>query len=70
MPRFPGVNHQAVRAFEKADFIVVRQSGHVVLRKDEIILIIPRGNPIKPYTMGDLIRASGLTVDEFKALLN
>ena len=32
-------------------------------------LVIPRGNPIKPHTMGSLIQAAGMTVEEFKMLL-
>lgn len=33
------------------------------------ILVIPRANPIKPNTMGSIIQAAGLTVEEFKDLL-
>jgi hypothetical protein len=58
-----------VRAFEKAGYAVVRQSGHIVMKRGESILVIPRQNPIKPYTMGELVRASGMTTDEFKDLL-
>ncbi len=32
-------------------------------------IIIPRNNPINPYTMGGLIRDAGLTIEQFKALL-
>jgi predicted RNA binding protein YcfA (HicA-like mRNA interferase family) len=70
LPRIPGINHQAaIRAFEKAGFKIVRQSGHVVMRKDQTILVIPRGDPIKPYTMGDLVKVAGLSVEEFKKFL-
>lgn len=70
MPRVPGVNHErAIRAFQKVGFEVVRQSGHVVMRREETILVVPRQNPIKPFTMGELVRTAGLTVDQFLELL-
>ena len=70
MPSLPGVNHlSAIRAFEKAGYSILRQSGHVVMSQGQSILVIPRQNPIKPHTMGALIKASGMTVDEFRALL-
>jgi len=70
VPSLPGINHQAaVRAFEKAGYVVVRQSGHIIMRKGQTILVIPRHNPIKPHTMGALVVASGLTIDGFRALL-
>lgn len=33
------------------------------------IVTIPRGNPVNAYTMGGIIRAAGLTIDEFRRLL-
>ena len=71
MPKLPGVNHlDAVRAFRKAGFTVVRQSKHIVMSDGgSHILTIPRHNPINAFTMGGLIHASGLTIDEFRALL-
>ena len=69
MPKVPGVNHlQAVKAFEKAGFVVVRQSGHIVMRREQSLLVIPRHNPIKPIVMGELIKSAGLSVEEFKRL--
>ncbi len=72
MPKLPGVNHlQAVKVFEKAGFIVARQSSHIVMKRarDQRILTIPRHNPINAITMGGLIRDAGLTIDEFRKLL-
>jgi len=70
LPRVPGINHKrAVRAFQKVGFVVARQSGHIVMRRDQTILVIPRHNPIKPLVMGELIKTAGLTIDEFKELL-
>lgn len=58
-----------MKAFTKAGYEVTRQSGHIVMRKGESILIIPRNNPIKPHTMGSLITAAGLSIEGFKRLL-
>ena len=39
------------------------------MRKGQAILVIPRQNPIKPFTMGEIVNAAGLTPDEFNKLL-
>ena len=42
MPKIPGVNHlDAIRAFEKAGFRIVRQGKHVVMSNDSRIITIP-----------------------------
>ncbi|MEN0109795.1 MAG: type II toxin-antitoxin system HicA family toxin [Planctomycetota bacterium] len=70
MPKLPGVNHRdAIRALEKADFIVAREGKHTVMTDGERILTIPRHNPINAFTMGAIIRDAGLTIDEFRKLL-
>lgn len=70
MPKLPGINHEAaIRAFGKVGFVIVRQSGHVIMRRDDCLLVIPRQNPIKAFTMGGLVKAAGLTVEEFLNLL-
>jgi len=70
MPSIPGVNHlQAVRAFGKAGFRIIRQSKHIIMTDGIHILAIPRSNPINAYTMGTIVRGSGLTPDEFRKLL-
>ena len=70
MPKLPGIPHlQAVRAFEKAGFRVVRESRHVVMSNGQRILTIPRANPVNAFTMGGIVRDAGLTVEEFKKLL-
>lgn len=66
----PGVNHQdAIRAFGKAGFQVLRQGKHVVMTDGNRRLIIPRHNPLKAFTLGIIVRDAGLTADEFRALL-
>ena len=63
MPSLPGINHQrAIKAFEKAEFQIVRQVKHITMTDAENILTIARANPINAYT-------SGLTIEEFKKLL-
>ena len=70
MPKLAGINHQqAIRAFEKAGFRVVREGEYISLTNGERIIIIPRANPINAYTMGGIIKVAGLTIEEFKKLL-
>lgn len=71
MPKLPGIQHRrAVKAFKKAGFIIAREGkAHIVMRREHIIVTIPRNNPINAYTLGGIIRDAGLTVEEFKNLL-
>ena len=70
MPKLPDISHlNAVRAFEKAGFKVVRQGKHIVMSDGRRILTIPRHNPVNAYTMGGLVRDAGLSIEEFKKLL-
>jgi hypothetical protein len=58
-----------VRAFERAGFRVVRQAKHIVMSDGLRFLTIPRHNPVNAFTMGGIVRDSGLSVDQFKKLL-
>ena len=70
MPRIPGVNHlRAVRALEKVGFQVERQSKHIIMSNGQRTLVVPRQNPIAPYTLGDIVVKAGLTVEQFRELL-
>lgn len=70
MPKIPGVNHlEAVRAFEKAGFAIVRQGKHIVMSNGARILTIPRHNPVNAFTLGGIARDAGLTVEQFRELL-
>ena len=70
MPKLPGINHlQAVKALEKAGFIIVRQGKHIVMSDGVIILTIPRHNPVNAITMGGIVRDARLTIEEFRELL-
>ena len=66
MPKIPGVNHlDAVRAFEKAGFVVVRQGKHIVMSNGSRIVTIPRHNPVNGFTLGGIVRDAGLSVEQF-----
>ena len=70
MPRIAGVNHlDAVRALERAGFVVVRQGKHIVMSDGTRQVTLPRHNPIKAFTMGGIVQDAGLTVEEFRKLL-
>ena len=70
MPKLAGINHlNAVKALEKAGFYVARQGKHIVMTNGARIVTIPRHNPVNSFTMGGIIRDSGLTIEEFKKLL-
>lgn len=73
MPKLPVVSGaEAVKAFERAGWYVDRQSGsHVVMLKAGEIasLSIPQHRELAPGTLRSLIRAAGMTVDGFVALL-
>ena len=70
MPKIPGVNHlHAVRALEKVGFRILRQGKHIVMSDGVRVLTVPRNNPVNAVTMGVIVRAAGLSVDEFRRLL-
>ena len=71
MASIPNVRaRDAIRAFEKHGFAVVRQKGsHVIMKRPgwPFNLSIPdhRGKSLPMGTLSSLIDASGLTVEEF-----
>jgi predicted RNA binding protein YcfA (HicA-like mRNA interferase family) len=70
MPKLPGISQRdAVRVLERIGFRIVRQSGHIIMAKDRIRLIIPRHNPINALTMGSIAKAAGLTPEQFRQML-
>jgi predicted RNA binding protein YcfA (HicA-like mRNA interferase family) len=61
---------EVVKALAKAGFRVVRQKGsHLILLKDERIVPVPRHEQIKKGLLLAIIEESGLTKEEFRALL-
>jgi predicted RNA binding protein YcfA (HicA-like mRNA interferase family) len=70
VPKLPGVNHlDAVRALEKAGFRILRQGKHIIMTDGTRKLVIPRHNPVNAITMGGIVRAAGLTEQDFRKLL-
>ena len=70
MPKIPGIPHlRAVRALEKAGFVVARGGKHIVMTDGVRILTIPRHDPVDAYTMGGIVRDAGLTPQAFRDLL-
>jgi predicted RNA binding protein YcfA (HicA-like mRNA interferase family) len=71
LPRISG--RDVVKAFEKIGYEVDRQRGsHIILRNAEPPyrrLTVPDHDEIAKGTLRGLIRQSGLSVEEFKALL-
>jgi predicted RNA binding protein YcfA (HicA-like mRNA interferase family) len=69
MPRLPVISGaEAVKAFERAGWRVDRQRGsHVVLLKAGglVSLSVPQHRELAPGTLRALIRASGMSVDQF-----
>lgn len=70
MPTLPGVPHQrAVRALQKAGFVVIRQGKHTILSNGVRTVQVPRHDPVNAYTMVRIVHDAGLTIDEFKQLM-
>lgn len=75
MGRLPVVSGQeAVRAFKKIGYELSHQTGsHMILRMTEPPhrrLSVPNHKELAKGTLRGLIRESGLTLDEFSALLD
>jgi predicted RNA binding protein YcfA (HicA-like mRNA interferase family) len=73
MAKLPVVSGaEAVKAFQRAGWQVDRQRGsHVVLLRTGSIasLSVPQHPELAPGTLRALIRAAGMSVEEFVALL-
>ena len=70
MPKLPGVNHlRAVKAFQKAGFMIDRQGKHIFMSKGAVKIVVPRNNPIDAYTMAAIVRDAGFAIEDFKELL-
>ncbi len=73
MPALPVLSgRKAVRAFEKLGWQVARQRGsHIILIREgeNVTLSIPNHKEVAKGTLRSLIRAAGITVDEFGRLL-
>ena len=74
-PKLPVASgRQAIRAFERIGYRVVRQRGSHIRLRDEtnpnhLPLTVPDHKTIKPGLLRKLLRDADLTIDEFVALL-
>ena len=72
MSSLPSISgREAVRAFEKAGFVIRRQRGSNIMmsRPGSPTISVPNHRTIKAGTLLGLIKQAGLTVEEFIALL-
>ena len=73
MPSLPSISGRAaLKAFMQDGWTLARQkSSHMILVKDGswATLSVPDHRELAPGTLRSLIRASGLTVEEFVTLL-
>jgi len=63
---------KAVKAFERAGWVVARRKGsHIILKKPATFytLSVPDHDELDPGTLRALVRKAGLTLEEFTALL-
>jgi predicted RNA binding protein YcfA (HicA-like mRNA interferase family) len=63
---------RVVAALRRAGFRVCRQKGsHIVMRRDEPFaqVVVPAHRAIDTGTLGSILAATGMTVDEFLKLL-
>lgn len=66
----PEVGHlRIVKAFEKAGFVVIRQGKHLIMRRGNVFISIPRHNPLKRFTLEGIVQDSGIPMREFLDLL-
>ncbi len=58
--------YEAVKAFAKLGFAVVRQKGsHVVLKKGLVIFTVPLHGTLKKGTLHAILKQSGVLLEEF-----
>lgn len=72
MPKLPVVSGaEAIRAFERMGFSVVRQRGsHLVLRRAESGCVVPNHREIKIGTLVGILKQAGVSGEEFLKALN
>lgn len=74
MSKLPVVSGwECVKALQKVGFEVRRQKGsHIIMNRSDpyAMVSIPNHKTLKPGTLRKIIQDAGLTIDEFKALLD
>jgi predicted RNA binding protein YcfA (HicA-like mRNA interferase family) len=71
-PKLPLVSGaEAVRAFERLGFSVVRQRGsHIILRRGASGCVVPNHRELKTGTLAGILKQAGISTDEFIAALH
>jgi predicted RNA binding protein YcfA (HicA-like mRNA interferase family) len=73
MAKLPSVSsRKVVKAFQALEWVVVRrESSHIIMVKEDHVatLSVPDHNPVAKGTLRGLVRAAGLTVEEFVSSL-
>jgi len=70
MPKIPGIGQKdAVRVLEKVGFVIARQGKHLIMRRGNEAVQIPRHTEINASTMGGIAKTAGLTPEQFRELL-
>ena len=70
MPKLPGLGQKdALRALQKAGFIIIRQGKHIVMSNGARTVTIPRHTTINALTMGKIAKDAGYTPEQFRGLL-
>lgn len=72
-PRLPRIHYlEAVRAFEKLGWSVVRSGNHTMMKKPEnpLLVTIPNHKELKSGTLRSLIRDAGETLESFLEALH
>ena len=70
MPKLPGLGQRdAVRALEKAGFVIIREGKHIIMSNGLRTVQVPRHTSINAYTMGHIAQTAGFTPEEFRRLL-
>ncbi len=71
-PKLPVVSGaEAVRAFERLGFSVVRQRGsHIILRRGASGCVVPNHRELKTGTLAGILKQAGIATDEFITALH
>jgi predicted RNA binding protein YcfA (HicA-like mRNA interferase family) len=71
-PKLPVVSGaEAVRAFERLGFAVVRQRGsHIILRRGASGCVVPNHRELKTGTLAGILKQAGVSADEFITALH
>ena len=69
MANIPSLSHlRVVRALERRGFRVLRQGKHIVMTNGEVVVTIPRHNPVNRWTLAGILKDAGISPDEFRKL--